>query len=324
MLVVILAGGVAACGSASKADSQNVKLTLVAYSTPKEAYDALVPAFRKTTAGAGTTFETSFGASGDQSRAVAAGLEADVVGFSLEPDMTRLVSAKLVDPAWNQDAYHGMVTDSVVVLVVRKGNPKGITSWDDLIQPGVEVVTPNPFTSGGARWNIMAAYGAQLRAGKSPDEAADYLRALFANVQVQDKSAREALQTFTGGKGDVMLAYENEAITAQRNGADVDYVIPDATILIENPIAVVSESKHRDRAKAFVDYLRSDEAQRIFADQGYRPVVASVLAASSFPAPAQLFSIADLGGWPSVTKTFFDPTDGIVTKIENDRGVSTN
>ena len=188
-------------------------------------------------------FTESYGASGEQRRAVEAGLPADVLEFSLEPDMTKLVDAGIVGSDWNQNQYKGFVTDSVVVLVVRKGNPKGIQGWDDLVKPGVEVIEPNPFTSGGAKWNIMAAYGAQLKAGKSDAEAEAYLAELFKHVPVQDKSAREALQTFVGGKGDVLLSYENEAIAAQQAGEQVDYIVPDATILIENPLAVAKDTQ---------------------------------------------------------------------------------
>jgi sulfate transport system substrate-binding protein len=184
-----------------------------------------------------------------------------VVAFSLEPDMTKLVDAGLVAKDWNADEHKGMITNSVVVFVTRKGNPKNIRTWDDLIKPGVEVIEPNPFTSGGAKWNIMAAYGAQLQAGKTPEQAAGYLLELFRHVPVQDKSAREALQTFIGGKGDVMLAYENEAINAQQKEQPVDYVVPDNTILIENPIAVAAKSKNPAKASAFVEFLRSERAR---------------------------------------------------------------
>jgi sulfate/thiosulfate transport system substrate-binding protein len=215
-----------------------------------------------------------------------------------------------------------MVTDSVVVLVVRKGNPKNIRTWDDLVEPGVEVIEPNPFTSGGAKWNVMAAYGAQLQQGRTQAQAADYLYRLFQNVPVQDKSAREALQTFLGGKGDVMLAYENEAITAQQKDQPVDYVVPDDTILIENPVAVVTRGSHAATAKAFVDYLRSTEAQRIFAERGYRPVNQQVAATAEFPKPSGLFTIQDLGGWTEVNRQFFDKDNGIVADIERRVGVS--
>src|SRR5919198_972552 len=235
---LLLAAG---CGtSGGSGGGGSAKLSLVAYSTPREAYRALIPAFQKTAAGRGIGFSQSYGASGDQSRAVANGLKADVVALSLEPDMTKLVDAGLVDKGWNADRYKGMVTDSVVALVVHKGNPKGIRGWADLVRPGVQVITPNPFFSGGARWNVMAAYGAQLEQGRSEAEAVAYLERLVPHVPVQDKSAREALQTFVGGKGDAMIAYENEAIAAQQAKQPVDYVIPDQTILIQNPIAVTS------------------------------------------------------------------------------------
>ncbi|HEY4729237.1 MAG TPA: extracellular solute-binding protein, partial [Actinomycetes bacterium] len=215
-----------------------------------------------------------------------------------------------------------MITNSVVVFITRKGNPKNIKTWDDLIKPGVEVIEPNPFTSGGAKWNIMAAYGAQLQAGKTPEQAADYLLELFRHVPVQDKSAREALQTFVGGKGDVMLAYENEAINAQQKEQPVDYVVPDTTILIENPIAVAAKSRNPTAAKAFVDFLRSEPAQKTYAAKGYRPVDQAAAASARFPKPSGLFTIRDVGGWPEVNKRFFDKEGGIVARIERQVGVS--
>jgi sulfate/thiosulfate-binding protein len=320
VLVASACGGVSESGTAGA--SASTKLTLVAYSTPKEAYEELIPAFQKTQAGQGVTLEQSYAASGEQSRAVEAGLPASVVAFSLEPDITRLVDARIVAEDWNSDEHKGMVTDSVVVFVVRKGNPEGIKTWDDLIKPGIEVITPNPFTSGGARWNLMAAYGAQLELGKTEQQAADYLHELLSHTPVQDKSARESLQTFVGGKGDVMIAYENEAITAQQKGEDVDYVVPDQTILIENPIAVTKDAP--PAAQAFVDFLRSPEGQQIFADKGYRPVSEEALAKTTFPAPADLFTIEKFGGWGVVKDKFFDPDNGLVAKIEQELGVSTD
>jgi sulfate/thiosulfate transport system substrate-binding protein len=321
----LLAAGMllaAGCGGGSGGSGGSGKLTLVAYSTPREAYEQLIPAFQKTDAGKGVGFSQSYGASGDQSRAVQNGLAADVVAFSLEPDMTKLVDAGLVAKDWNADEHKGMITNSVVVFVTRKGNPKNIRTWDDLIKPGVEVIEPNPFTSGGAKWNIMAAYGAQLQAGKSPEQAEAYLLELFRHVPVQDKSAREALQTFIGGKGDVMLAYENEAINAQQKEQPVDYVVPDNTILIENPIAVAAKSRNAAAASAFVDFLRSEPAQRLYAERGYRPVDPAAAAGASFPQPSGLFTIKDLGGWSDVNKKFFDKEAGIVAGIERTVGVS--
>jgi sulfate/thiosulfate-binding protein len=203
---------------------------------------------------------------------------------------------------------------------VRKGNPKNIKTWDDLTKPGVEVIEPNPFTSGGAKWNVMAAYGSQIEQGKSPAEAEDYLKKLFGNVAVQDKSAREALQTFASGKGDVLIAYENEAITAQQKGEDVDYVVPDQTILIQNPIAVTSDAKKG--AKEFVDFTRTDDAQKIVAAKGYRSIDESLVDKAKYPTPSGLFKIDKFGGWSAVNDKFFDP-DGVVGKIERDIGVAT-
>jgi sulfate transport system substrate-binding protein len=327
-LASVLAASAAGCGGTeegSAAGGGGGELSLVAYSTPREAYEEIVPAFQETDAGQGFDFDQSYAASGEQSRAVEAGLAADIVAFSLEPDITRLIDAGLVEENWNQDAYNGMVTDSVVVFVVREGNPKGIQTWDDLLQEGVEVITPNPFTSGGAQWNIMAAYGAQLEQGASDEEAIAYLRELFLeHVPVQDKSARESLQTFSAGKGDVLLAYENEAIFAQQADQPLEYVIPDETILIENPVAVVNESKNPEAAQAFVEYLRSPEAQRIFGEKGYRPVVEDVLAEFDYPDPPGLFTIADLGGWDDVRKRFFDREESVFLDIENELGVPTD
>ena len=313
----------AACSSAGATSGGGSKtINLVAYSTPQKAYDALIPAFTATAAGKGASFKESFGASGAQSRAVAAGQPADIVAFSLEPDISKLVKTGLVPSSWNADAYKGMVTDSVVVLVVRKGNPKGIHGWADLVKPGVKVVTPNFLSSGSAKWNLMAAYGAQVKSGKSPDEALAYVKALLKNTVTQPDSGSKATAAFVGGVGDVLISYENEALQAQKSGAAVDFITPDQTILIENPVAVTTHAKNPTLAKAFVDFLHTDAAQKIFADHGYRPVVQADLDTAKFPTPSQLFTIKDLGGWSTVNSQFFDPTSGSITKIENSLGVS--
>jgi sulfate/thiosulfate transport system substrate-binding protein len=316
-------GGQSSASGDTGGDGSGGKLTLVAYSTPEEAYKELIPAFNKTSDGKGVGFSQSYASSGEQSRAVEGGLPADVVEFSLEPDMTRLVDAGLVDKGWNQNEFNGNVTNSVVVLMVRKGNPENIKDWDDLVTGDLEVLEPNPFTSGGAKWNIMAAYGAQLEKGKSPEEAKQYLAELFKNVPVLDKSARESLQTFSSGKGDVLLGYENEAILAQQQGEELDYVVPDQTILIENPAAATSEAKDPELAKAFVDFLYTPEAQQIFVDKGYRPVVKDTPGADRFPEPSGLFDITKFGGWDKVNTEFFDPENGVIAKIFQDQGKST-
>ena len=316
--------GLAACGGGAGAssDEDTVTLALVAYSTPQEAYEDIIKAFQKTDAGKNIEITTSFGGSGDQSRAVEAGQPADVVAFSLEPDMTRLVKADIVAEDWNSDEQAGMVTDSVVVIVTREGNPKNLTDWDDLTQPGVEVITPNPFASGGARWNVLAAYGAASGVGTSHEEGVEYLNTLFRNVPVQDDSARKSLQTFSGGKGDAILAYENEAIFANQNDQNLEYTVPDETILIENPVAVTESSEHPEEAQAFLDFLRSEDAQRIFLDNGYRPINETVAAEGDFPQPSGLFTIADLGGWSDVSDRFFNTEDGLMVAVERSVGVA--
>src|SRR6266511_1494277 len=300
--------------------AQDTKLTLVAYSTPREAYGQLIPSFQKTAAGKDLSFSQSYGASGEQSRAVVSGLDADVVVFSLAPDISSLDQKNLVPQSWNKDKWHGMATRSVVVFVVRDGNPKKLKTWSDLLKPGVQVVTPNPFTSGGARWNVMAVYGGALRAGKTPKQAESYLAQVWKHVVAQPASAREGLQTFLAGRGDVFLAYENEALFAQKKGQSVQFVIPKATILIENPIAVTTTSKNRAQARAFLKYLRTLPAQRIFAQNGYRPVVKGAARGLSFPNRTQLFTIKYVGGWPQVEKKFFDPRTGVMARIQGSSG----
>jgi sulfate transport system substrate-binding protein len=336
-----LAGALAGCGGSSDVTSSSgatgatanaaatsgaTTLQLVAYSTPKKAYDALTAAFAQTSAGKGVTFGQSFGASGSQSRAVDSGQPADVVAFSTAPDMTRLVRDGIVAKSWDANPYKGFSSDSVVVLVIRKGNPKHIAGWDDLIKPGVDVITPNPSTSGSARWNILAGYGAQLKDGKTPEEALAYINTLLTkNVSVQDSSASAALQTFTGGKGDVLLDYESDALAAKTAGDAIDIVYPHQTILIQTPIAVATKSSHANQAQAFVNWQWSTAGQTIWAQKGYRPVLASVAKAfsSKFPAPPALFTIDYLGGWTKVTKEFFAPSTGSITKIEQAAGVPT-
>ena len=321
-LVAVLALTFAA--SVAGAATDDVRLSLVAYSTPREAYNELISDFQRTQGGNGVTFSQSYASSGEQARAVKAGLKADIVALSLAPDVDELVAAGLVAGKWDRQSYRGMVTNSLVVFVVRDGNPKRIKGWNDLIRPGVQVVTPNPFTSGGARWNVMAAYGAQRKLGKTDKQAQDYLLRLFRNVVSQDKSARDSLQTFNAGRGDVLLAYENEALFAQSRGQKLPFVIPRSTILIENPIAVLKTSEHKQEANAFLRFLRTPEAQRTFAENGYRPVNKAVASqfASKFPARPGQFTIDQLGlgGWAKVQQRFFDPRNGIMARIERQVG----
>jgi len=329
LLLALIAFGVviAGCGGDDEAGGNSGggdkgKVQLVAYSTPQTAYeDALEPDFNKTAEGDGVEFSNSFGASGDQSRAVEAGQPAGYVNFALETDVTRLVDAGLVSKDWQNNKYKGIVTNSVVAIVTRPGNPEGVKSFQDIIDKNLEVVTPNPFTSGGARWNIMAVYGAALHDGKTPAEALGTVKDLLANAPVQPASARDALQAFVGGAGDVLLSYENEAIAAQNANQDVDYVIPDSTILIEQPAAVTVDAPQS--ATDFLNYLWSDAGQKIWAEQGYRPVNKSLVDKSIYPTPPDEFTIAEFGGWDKVADEFFDDKTGSIAKVEQELGVST-
>jgi sulfate/thiosulfate transport system substrate-binding protein len=320
---ITLVGVALLAGSASGA-SKGGSVDLVAYSTPKDAYGKIISAFQQTAAGNGVSFNQSYGASGDQARAVAAGQPADIAALSLDPDINLLVQKKLVPKNWNGNKYKGTVSDSVVVFVVRDGNPKKIRGWGDLVKSGVQVITPNPFTSGGARWNVMAAYGALRRSGKSDKQAIKYLYNLFKHVPVQPASAREATSVFAQGKGDVLLTYENEAIYAEKKGVHTEYHTPKATLLIETPAALTKSGLSKPAAKAFYKYLWSTSAQKAFAAQGYRPVVKSVAKGFRFYKPPGLFTITSkrygLNGWTKVNRRFFDPNKGIMAKIERSIG----
>lgn len=311
--------GVAACGGDDDSDGGGGSIDLVAYSTPQQAFEeGLIPAFQDTDSGSGVEVSTSFGASGDQRRAIEAGQPADLVDFSLEPDMLSLVEAGLVADDWNSGPTKGIISSSVVSISTRPGNPEGIESFDDLLTKDVEIITPNPATSGGAKWNIMAIYGSQIEAGKSEQEALDAVATVIGKTSVLDDSARDSLQTFASGKGDVLIGYENEAIQAQDEGIELDYVLPDSTLLIENPGAVTTEAADPEAAQAFLDFIISDEGQQIFADHGYRPVVDSVEA--DFPEVPGLFTIADFGGWAKADEEFFNDETGKVTQILREQG----
>ena len=318
--------GLAACGGDdSEGSSGSGSIDLVAYSTPQQAFEeGIIPAFQDTDQGSGTDFSTSFAASGEQRDAVLAGKPADFVDLSLEPDMTALVDGKKVPEDWNQNDYKGIITDSVVTFSVRPGNPENIQDWDDLVSGDVEIITPNPATSGGAKWNMMAAYGSQIQNGASEQEALDFVGKIIANTSVLDDSARDSVQTFASGKGDVLLGYENEAIQAQDEGVELDYVIPDDTILIENPAAVTTKAQDPDAANALLDYIYTDDGQQTFADYGYRPVVKSVLEDNrdDFPEPPGLFTIQEFGGWSKVNTEFFDDKSGKIIQVLRDQGAS--
>jgi len=303
-------------------------IILGAYTTPREAYGKLIPIFKerwKQQTGQDLTFQESYLGSGAQSRAIVEGFEADIAALSLEADVTNIVKAGLITHEWNNTPTKGMVSDSIVAFAVRKGNPKGIKDWADLAKPGVEVLTPNPKTSGGAQWNILALYGAAKRGfvtgvPKDDDVAATaFLKAVLKNVKVMDKGARESITNFEQGVGDVAITYENEVVVGHQHGQDYELVIPQSTILIENPLAIVDTyvDKHGSRkpVEAFVNFLYTAEAQQIFAEFGLRsidPAVAKATAAQ-FPTVTDLWKIDFFGGWKSATPDFFGES-GVFTK----------
>ena len=328
-LVVGLSLALTACGGGGSASSSGSELSLVAFSVPKPAYDDLQRDFADTPDGDGVGWKSSYGASGDQARAVMSGLPADYVGFSLNSDMTKLVDKGLVAKDWDAGSNKGIVSTSVVTIVVRKGNPLGIRDWDDLTKPGVKIVTPNPGSSGSARWNVLAAWSHVTANGGSEAEATDYLTKYYRNVVSLPSSGREATSAFTSGTGDVLISYENEAIAARQSGADLDYVIPETTLKIENPGAVTTKAP--ETAKKFLAYVVSDAGQKVFAEHGFRPLSPSVQPgevegakdpAQPFPAVQKLVTIDDLGGWSTVSTKFFDEENGIVTKIQDSSGVA--
>jgi len=322
---------VSACGGGASGDGGSgdggTELALVGYSVLQEANQGVIAGFQDTDAGKDVTFKESYGASGDQSRAVEAGQDADVVHFSLEPDITRLVDAGIVADDWKDNDTKGICTTSVVAMVVRTGNPKNIDSWDDLTKPGIGIITPNPASSGSAKWNLLAAYGSVLADGGSDSDAESYMKDFFGNVVALPDSGRDATTAFEGGNGDVLLSYENEAILAKQGGADFDYVVPDTTLKIENPCAVTDGAP--SAAQDFVDFQKSDEGQKLYAETGYRPlnpidglkVDGATDPSNPFPEPGTLQTIdGDFGGWDKANTEFFDENDGILTKIQAEAG----
>ncbi|OBI77402.1 sulfate ABC transporter substrate-binding protein [Mycobacterium sp. E740] len=315
----------AACGGGSSdvaggdgGGNADTTLTLVAYAVPEPGWSKILPAFAATPEGKGVAVTTSYGASGDQSRAVVDGKPADIVNFSVEPDITRLVKADKVSKDWNADATKGIPFGSVVTLVVRKGNPKNIRDWDDLLQPGVEVVTPSPLSSGSAKWNLLAPYAAKSNGDQDEQAGIDYVNKLVTeHVKTRPGSGREATDVFLQGTGDVLLSYENEAINIGRQGKPVEHVNPPQTFRIENPVAVVSTSAHQKEANALKNFLYTPEGQKVWAQAGFRPVDPAVAQefAGDFPTPAKLWTIADLGGWSEVDPALFDKDNGKITKI---------
>jgi sulfate transport system substrate-binding protein len=321
---LVLAAAVVAALVLAAGAAAGTSLSLVAYSTPKTVMGKIVQAWQQTPSGRDVSVSQSYGASTDQARAVANGLGADVVFLSTGDDMNLLVDRGLVDPKWNRQSYDGIAADTVVVFAVRNGNPKHVKGWSDLIRPGVQVVTPNPFSSGSAKWNVLAAYGAERRLGKTDRQATAYVQKLFRHVVSQDTSGRNATNTFLSGKGDVLITYESEALNARLTGQDIQYVIPRQTMLIELPIAVTKTTKSGDAASSLIRFVKGDAAQNLFAQYGFRPVVKKIAAkyADRYPVRPGIFRVDDryIGGWRQADRVWFDPNKGRMAAIERSVG----
>ena len=329
LTVLFITAALQGCGGSSGKSGNKVTLILGGYTTPREAYGkAIIPAFQKfwkEKTGQDVEFQESYQGSGAQSRAITGGFEADIAALSLEGDIDRIAEAGLITHDWKSNPNRGMISDSIVVIAVRPGNPKNIKDWPDIAQPGLNVLTPDPKTSGGAQWNVNAMYGAALRgfAGVPKEDRAaaqEFLKRVFGNVSIMDKGARESITNYEKGVGDVAVTYENEVLVGRQSGQTYEYVIPRSTILIENPVALVDKyvDKHgvREAAEAFVNFLWSQEAQRAFAKYGLRPVDKAIFqeVKDQFPSVEDLWTIDYLGGWKKVTEEIYGP-QGVYTKM---------
>jgi sulfate/thiosulfate transport system substrate-binding protein len=328
LLFLLLVPVLASCAGAAEARTTGTTVNLVAFSTPKPVLQKLIAKWTATSAGNGVSVTQSYGPSGSQARAIVAGQPADIAFLSNALDVDALVDAGLVERNWTKKLpAGGIVADSVVAFVVRPGNPKHIENWSDLTKSGVQVVTPNPFTSGGAKWNILAAYGAARKSGMTDKKATSFVTSIFRNVVSQDSSASNAMNTFLSGKGDVLITYESEAINARLQGKNIQYVIPRQTMVIQLPIAVLQGSSNKDLANKFIQFTKSEPEQEVFGQYGFRPVnpVAAKKFAKQFPVRPGMFTIADktIGGWRAADKKWFDLRHGLMVTIEQAVGGST-
>jgi sulfate transport system substrate-binding protein len=316
--------------SAAQARRAGTSVALVAYSTPKPVMAKLIARFQHQPAGQGVSFSQSYGPSGSQARAIAAGQPADIAFLSTGLDVDTIAAAGLVSKSWTKAPNQGIVADSVVAFVVRPGNPKHIHGWKDLIKPGVQVVTPDPFPSGSAKWNVLAAYGAMRKSGESNKQAISYVTKLFKNVVSQDSSGSNAANTFFSGKGDVLITYESEAYAAFAAGKQGKLVAPRPTMLIQLPMVPTAHAS--SAAKAFIKYAHAPKQQKIFAANGYRPVVNSVLKSPDLAGwkkkynTGPTFNIRDklFGGWLQANKVWFDLDSGRMVSIERAVGGPTH
>lgn len=326
--------GTSAAGGGACTPSDLPTINLAAYSTARDVYGALIPAFQSRWKdahdGQQVKFSESYDGSTTQSQNVINGFPADIVALSLAPDVDAIQQAGLITSDWTSDANSGgadagMVSASVVAFDVRPGNPLALADYSDLAEPGVEVLTPDPAQSGGARWNLVSAYGAAMRgfAGNTKDDetgADTLLKGIIGNVKAFDKSAHASVQNFEAGVGDAAITYENEILTAQAAGLPDEAIYPPSAVLIQNPVAIVDKNVEencvRPVAEAFVQFLHSKEAKDIYAKVGFLRSVdlaAAQKGGPGMPAIEDLWTVDDLGGWDALTQRLFSDT-GVATQ----------
>ncbi len=330
LLVALTLPVVFGFASAAQARKAGTTVNLVAYSTPKAVMGKLISRFGHTSAGQGVSFSQSYGPSGSQAKAIAAGQPADVAFLSTGLDVDTIVDAGLVSKSWTKAPNTGIAANSVVAFVVRPGNPKHIHTWKDLTKPGVQVVTPDPFPSGSAKWNVLAAYGQARKSGLNNKQAVQFVTKLFKNVVAQPSSGSSAASAFFAGQGDVLITYESEAYAAFAAGKQGKLVVPKPTMLIQLPMVPTKSAS--SAAKAFIKYVHAPKQQKIFAANGYRPVVKSVLKSPDLATwrkkynTGPTFNIRDklFGGWLKVNKVWFDLDTGRMVSIERAVGGPTH
>jgi sulfate/thiosulfate transport system substrate-binding protein len=326
-VLVSLASPLAACGGETEGadgDAKGVEpLHVVAYPGLEVAYEeALEPAFEKTPAGSGVSFDNSFGPSGEQVRAIAGGQATSIVNVEQVGEMERLVEAGKVGPDWDQQGFFSGIADwTVIAFVVRKGNPRNIREIRDLLSGDVDVIVPNPFDSDAGRWGAMDAYATLIAEGGTEVQALEGVRRLLGGAVSQPESATDALAGFLDGEGDVLLTYESQAIQAVEEGKDLSFVVPRLTMRIDTPIAVAKDAPE-PAARNFLQFLRSGTGQKLWAEEGYRPADQWFQARFKERFPfRETLSIESVGGWAEVNEEFFDPETGSIAEIERDLGV---